>query len=73
MDKGIKLTEKELLVLRVCDEEPGDIESIQRELKDKLSKEKIKGILDRLLKLKLVYKDEGLWIITVEGARELSN
>ena len=73
MDKEIKLTKDELSVLKVCNEEPGKIENIQRELKDKLSKEKRKGILDRLAKLKLVYEEEGWWAITVEGGRELPN
>jgi hypothetical protein len=72
MNKKIKLTEEELLVLKVCDEEPGDLERIFRELKRKFPKKKIKEILDRLLKLKLVYQDiDGWWAITVEGGREL--
>ena len=74
MGKEIKLTKNELNVLKVCDEEPGKLEMIKRELKDKLSKEKIKEILDRLLRLKLVYQDDdGWWAITVEGGRELSD
>ena len=71
MDKESSLTKDELCVLKVCGEEPGDIEQIQRELKNKFSKNKIKEILDKLLKLEFVYKDDNLWIITAEGGRKL--
>jgi fructose-1-phosphate kinase PfkB-like protein len=66
------LTDKEKEILKICDEEPGTVEKLKKEIKNKYSNEEIKKILVTLEKQGLIYVDkEGFWSSTLEGSKKL--
>ncbi len=67
-----KLTKEEKRILKLCDEEPGNIKILTKEKRHKFTEDKIKKILARLEKQGLVYKDESVWSTTIEGVKRLS-
>ena len=67
----MQLTHEELKILKLCDEEPNNINMISKETK--ISENKVKEIVKNLEKKNLIYYDGDInfWCSTVEGVRKL--
>jgi len=64
------MKKEKLMVLKACDKEPGTVPQIAKYLK--IKELDVEEILRGLKKEGLVYKDEKIWVVTLEGGKKIN-